>query len=123
MLGSSGECSHTRHACLALGLCLLAFLFAVEAKTAWFGPVVGPGSCIRASKALPANLPKVVEHGVPVPDPVHPQLPFVALAFVTIACIVGKNRGAVDTISLARRPIFTFVPICPPSFFRPPPVR
>ncbi len=42
---------------LALGLCVLAVLFALEAKTAWYGPANGPGSDVRSQKALPADSP------------------------------------------------------------------
>lgn len=46
---------------LASSLCLLALAFAVEAKIAWFGPAVGPGSELRAAKALPSDLLRIVE--------------------------------------------------------------
>lgn len=50
---------------LALGLCLLAALFALEAKIAWYGPTAGPEVDISRRKALPADLPSVVSHQSP----------------------------------------------------------
>jgi hypothetical protein len=123
MSGSLGECLHSKRACLALVLCLVAFLFAVEAKTAWFGPVFGLGSNVRAAKAMPADSPKVIEHGLPVLDPAHPQLLVVALNFVAIATIAGANLHVVELISLAQIPQFTRVHLSPSLFFRPPPTQ
>jgi hypothetical protein len=66
-------------AALTCGLCVLAFAFFIEAKTSWYGPASGPGSDVRSSKAMPADMPRLIEHGVPIPDPIHPQVPFVLL--------------------------------------------
>jgi hypothetical protein len=107
---------------LACGLCLLAVVFAVEAKTAWFGPVDGPGSAVRAAKALPASMPKVIQHGVLVPDPIHPQISFAILtAFVAEqqagAEVPAQNRFFRNHIAVSRAAYFS-----PSIFFRPPPV-
>ena len=103
----------------AFGLCLLAFVFAVEAKTAWYGPAAGPGSAVRAAKALPADMPRVIEHGIPVPDPIHPQMPFALLAALSMLSLPMDRplRNA------ASRGDFRFFPaaISPQVFFRPPP--
>src|SRR5579863_8253090 len=87
-----------RRAPLAFGLCLLAFLFALEAKTAWYGPAAGFGGSVRAAKAQPATSPEVVDHGVPTPDPAHPNATFVALpsmAAELILCIPAQRPGEV----------------------------
>jgi hypothetical protein len=106
----------------ALGLCLLAVVFAVEAKTAWFGPASGPGSEVRAAKAWPADLPRVIEHGVPVPKAVPPLISFALLA------ALSPRRSAGNTLSprresapgLASPSLAAF--LSPQFFFRPPPV-
>lgn len=110
-----------RRAPLAFGLCLLAFLFALEAKTAWYGPAAGFGGNVRAAKAQPVTSPELVEHGVPAPDPAHPNATFVALpsmAFVLILCIPAQRRGEVY------RKLSSIFPAAGFSFsnlFRPPP--
>jgi len=76
---------------LACMLCLLAFVFAVEAKTAWYGPFSGYGSDVRAAKALPVNVPKVAQHGEPAPDPVPAAVLFAALALFTAAPPAGMD--------------------------------
>ena len=69
-----------RRAPLAFGLCLLAFLFAIEAKTAWYGPAAGFTAVLfRAAKAQPVASPEVVDHGLPAPDPAHPHVTFALL--------------------------------------------
>ena len=105
---------------LTCGLCLLAFAFAVEAKTAWYGPVVGPGSAVRASKAMPADAPRVIDHGIPMPDPIHPQIPFALLAACAILSLAAEapmgREGAHMRFRLA------LAAFSPQVFFRPPPV-
>ena len=106
---------------LAFGLCLLAFIFAVEAKTAWYGPMDGPGSVVRAAKALPASTPKVIEHGVPVPDPIHPGHTFARLALLeakqpAAAKWPGRNDRSSATFQVSASAYFS-----PQFFFRPPP--
>jgi len=87
-----------RRAPLAFGLCLLAFLFAIEAKTAWYGPAAGFGGSVRAAKAQPVTSPEVVEHGVPTPDPAHPNAEFAFLSQTAISMFAGfpaLSRGEV----------------------------
>jgi hypothetical protein len=110
-----------RRAPLALGLCLLAFLFAIEAKTAWYGPAAGFGGNIRAAKAQPMTSPEVVEHGVPKPDPTHPNAAFVFLAFAAISMFAGLLARAQGEALPCRH-------LCPlhagfsySNLFRPPP--
>jgi hypothetical protein len=106
---------------LAGWLCMLALVFAFEAKTAWFGPAAGPGSAIGAAKALPADLPQIVLDGVPAPDPMRAALPFLIFgAFVAALAARSDfrmarraNRGAPSPASAH----FFF----PQLFFRPPP--
>jgi hypothetical protein len=107
---------------LACWLCMLALVFAFEAKTAWYGPAVGFGSAVRAAKALPSDLPQIVSHGITTPDPVRPVLPFFTFAvFVLVQsaifkCRATRNRNRV-AFTPASAPFFS-----PQQFFRPPPV-
>ena len=104
---------------LTCGLCLLAFAFAVEAKTAWYGPASGPGSAVRASKAMRADLPRVIDHGVPVPDPIHPHASFALLAaFATLLLTVKTPAGRDGSNTRIR---FALTAFSPQVFFRPPP--
>jgi len=106
---------------LAFGLCLLAIVFAVEAKTAWFGPALGVGSDIQAAKALPADMPKVIEHGIPVPDPIHPQVPFALLTALVAEQLTGTatpTRNLAPAVDFAVSEAAYFSPAI---FFRPPP--
>jgi len=109
---------------LALGLCLLAFLFAIEAKAAWYGPPVGFGSSVRAAKAQPVAGPEVVEHGVPAPDPAHPHTLFAALPLISAApsllcfSIQARSEIILSRLSQFREAGFSFS-----NRFRPPPIR
>ena len=121
MSGSFAASLFVRCAPLAFGLCLLAFLFAVEAKTAWYGPAEGLGSSVRAAKALPVAAPEVVEHGVPTPDPAHPDLAFAPLSPVAAASLVRVRALDDSEILDVRLPRFLAAGFSPPGFSRPPP--
>jgi hypothetical protein len=106
---------------LALGLCLLAFLFAIEAKTAWYGPAVGFGSSVRAAKAQPVATPKVVVHGVPSPDPAHPHASFAALPPIAVALSLCFSVHARSEVFLSHLSQFPAAGFSYSSLFRPPP--
>lgn len=106
---------------MVAALCVLAIAFALEAKTAWYGPAVGPGSSVvRFAKALPIDAPRVVRHGIPAPDPLHPQFPvaFVALLFA-LPILADSLPGRANTLPLGR--VAAIQHLSPPVFFRPPP--
>lgn len=121
MLGSFVPSSRLRRAPLAIGLCVLAVLFALEAKTAWYGPFAVPGGAIRAAKALPVGLPELVDHGVPAPDPAHPG---VAFATLPAGATVWLPRAKGPALDETPRSHLLFFAACfsPSIFFRPPPV-
>ena len=107
---------------LACWLCILALVFAFEAKTAWYGPADGVGSAVRAAKELPADLPQVVSHGIPAPDPVQPALPFFIFTAFALRQFVGSDLRMTRR---ANRGVFTAAPalfLSPQQFFRPPPI-
>jgi hypothetical protein len=121
MSGWSAGSPNLRRTPLAIGLCLLAILFAIEAKTAWYGPLLGPGGNISAAKALPVALPELVDHGVPSPDPTHPGVVFTVLPASTTAWLPRVKVPAFGEIR--RNHLFSFTAYFSPAiFFRPPPV-
>jgi hypothetical protein len=69
---------------LACSLCLLAMAFAVEAKIAWYGPVSGPGSEVRAAKALPSDVPQVADSGENLSNPFHLPVSLTFLALIAV---------------------------------------
>lgn len=106
---------------LALGLCLLAVLFALEAKVAWFGPVNGPTGDIQSQKARPADLPAVVAHGVSTLPPVTFPLALIFFASVAASACTESNflpgvKVDCNYLSVSAAPYFS-----PALFFRPPP--
>lgn len=108
------------HGLMVVALCALAIAFALEAKTAWYGPAAGPGSAVRSAKALPIDAPRVVRHGIPTPDPLHPQL---AVAFVAVLFslpILADDLSS-HKVALASRRVPAAQYLSPPAFFRPPP--
>lgn len=112
---------HMRQNTLALGLCLLAVLFALEAKTAWYGPINGPGRDIQSQKALPADAPAVVSHGVStLPSATFP----LALVFIaSVAVIAWTNADFLRGVDIDcnRIPVSAAPYFSPGLFFRPPP--
>jgi hypothetical protein len=102
---------------LGILMCLLAALFAVEAKVAWFGPDGGPTAQISSTKLQPADAPKVA---TPIDAPSFPAawLPEIA---VILAFALNWRRMSV----LPRQRWSCTIPGSPsffPSvFFRPPP--
>jgi hypothetical protein len=113
--------SETRRRMLALVLCLLAVLFAVEAKTAWYGPTTVPGSDIQSQKARPADLPAVVSHGVSNSPWITFALAliFLASAGAIASLVAGSFPGAKADSS--HIPVSAEHYFSPGLFFRPPP--
>jgi hypothetical protein len=97
-------------------------LFAFEAKTAWYGPVAGPGSEVRAAKALPVATPELVEHGVPSPDPEHPTVGFAALLSGASFWSARLKAPLFGRIQPTRQSFFSAAQLSPSLFFRPPPI-
>jgi hypothetical protein len=105
---------------LALGLCLLAVLFALEAKTAWYGLANGPGVDIQSQKALRVDLPAVVSHGTSA----HPlATPLTLLVLATLGAIAWVGADFIPGIDVDcnQRPVCSAPYFSPTLFFRPPP--
>ena len=113
--------AETRRTVLALVLCSLAVLFAVEAKTAWYGPTTVPGSDIQSQKARPADVPAVVSHGVSNSPWITCALTLIFLA--SAGAIASRVAGAFSGAKAdsGRIPVSAAHYFSPGLFFRPPP--
>lgn len=106
---------------LAISLCVLALAFAMEAKTAWYGPA-GQESGISSAKALPIDSPKLVQHGVSAPAPVHSEIAF-ALLTILAASWSMSPEFSLGRPTLRRGTLVSSADyFSPPSFLRPPPI-
>lgn len=105
---------------LGIVLCLLAALFAIESKLAWYEPVGSPTFQISASKLQAAEAPRLVAQALAssLPAPHLQEVPGI-LAIILVICV---TRGApLPQKAATARPIsFSF---SPHLFFRPPPAR
>jgi hypothetical protein len=108
-----------RRIALALGLCLLAFGFAMESKLACYS---GSGCDIVAAKARPADLPEVVARGVHARGSVHSQMSFAFLAAVPAASLWKADAVPGRNIVYSRLSASSAAYFSPNLFFRPPPV-
>ena len=108
---------------LALGLCLLAFVFAMETKLACYSPVDGSARDIVAARALPAALPEVVSHGAHGADIVRSQISVVVLAVLTAVFLWKEDTLLGRNIARGQLSISSAAYFSPNLFFRPPPVR
>lgn len=103
---------------LGIALCLLAAVFAIEAKVAWFSPAGSPSAQISASKLQAADGQKLAHGTVSAVEhnPAHVPLPQVLAAAVASFTAIPFHRPLRDTYIAQVSPGFT-----PPSFRRPPP--
>jgi len=110
---------HSRLTALGIVLSVLAALFAMEAKIAWFSPAGSATAQISSDKARPAEPPKALHHHFNAPTPQ-------AVDFAGIATILTAILLLVHVVVLRRRP-FNLSPSASPGFsaalfFRPPPI-
>jgi hypothetical protein len=112
---------HMRRNTLALGLCLLTVLFALEAKTAWYGPAKGPGTDVQSQKALPTDLPAVVSHGVSKLALVTFPLAMIFLASAQAIAWTDANFLSGVDFDSNHIPVSAAAYFSPGLFFRPPP--
>jgi hypothetical protein len=120
MSGSFADRLPCRRATLAIALALLAILFAVEAKTAWYGPF-GAGGDVQAAKALPADTAKIFTHRASAPNPLdsHSFLftIFALVAFFAVSLHDMSYRPVLRSRPSLLNPAFT----SPLVLYRPPP--
>jgi hypothetical protein len=107
----------------ALGLCLLAVVFALEAKFSWYGPTNGPSGDIHSQKARPADLPEVVSHGTSALTPVIFPLTLIFLASVAAIAWTDANFLPGVDVDSNRIPVSAASYFSPSLFFRPPPAH
>ena len=106
---------------LAAMLCLLAMAFAMEAKMAWYRPAGGRYRDVSGAKALPINNPRLVSHGVPAPDPVHPEMLAAVLPCLIMLCpVFFDRRSRLAGLRTGSR-VSAADYFSPPIFLRPPP--
>lgn len=111
-----------RRLALAIGLCLLAFLFAVEAKLAWYSPSSGPLGAIQSAKARPADAPDEVPYAVSSLPLASAQTALLLAAFATTGLIKAQLCWA-SRVEPRAQLIFAVIFSSPERFFRPPPAR
>lgn len=110
-----------RHNTVALGLCLLAVLFALEAKAAWYGPTNGSSGVIQSQKARPADLPALVSHGVSkLPRATSPLALIFLAPLAAIARTDARFLPGVE-VDFNHIPVSSAPYFSPGLFFRPPP--
>jgi hypothetical protein len=117
---------HSRLTALGIVLCVLAALFAVEAKIAWFSPAGSASAQISFDKARPAEPPKALPlrfnaPAAPFSDfaPTAVLLPAVfllAAAFLLASAAFFQFGSALRRAQVSSSPDF-----CAALFFRPPP--
>src|SRR5436305_6900250 len=104
---------------LGMLLCLLAALFAVEAKVAWYGPAGSPCVQISSAKLQPADTPRLA---APIDAPSFPIAWLPQVAAILAFAMIWRRAGILP------RHFSPFVVPGSPRyfsslFFRPPPVR
>jgi hypothetical protein len=121
MAGSFAASLHFRRTFLASALCLLAFVFAVEAKTAWYRAAGRAAGSISAAKALPASTPKLVQHGISASHSSPAQALLALLVVASASWIAALATRAHGTVLCHDLPSFNATWFSPACFLRPPP--
>ena len=103
---------------LGLLLCVLAALFAIEAKLAWYGPAASPATQISASKLQPSEAPRVVAQALASSRPVAHFPAIGQILSLAIAVSAARISPRVADAPRTGVPRFGF---SPQTFFRPPP--
>jgi hypothetical protein len=104
---------------LGIALCLLAAVFAIEAKVAWFSPAGSPSAQISASKLQTADTTRESGHAVVGAHPINPAeipLPRIVAAAVATAADIPFRQPLCDVFIAKVFPDFHA-----PLFRRPPP--
>jgi hypothetical protein len=117
----AGLIRHSRLTALGVILCLLAALFSVEAKLAWYGPAGSAGTQISFAKARPAEQPRMLPERFAWPSP--PASDFsgtaalIAFVLVFFAHPLSEFQKRPKNSGLPESSGFSSA-----LFFRPPPV-
>ncbi len=106
----------------AIGLCILAFSFAMEAKLVLYSLADGSETDIAAARAFPADLPEAEASSVPAPDPVHPKTPFAIVPAWTAGSLCKADGWLGGNVPCTHLSVVSARCFSPNHFFRPPPV-
>lgn len=104
---------------LGVVLCVLAAIFAFEAKVAWFSPAGSPSAQISAAKLQPTDAPRQLAQALTSPATLHlaPAEAPLLLAFAVLIAAMAPVRVPVrERHKVSASPSFS-----PPLFLRPPP--
>jgi hypothetical protein len=110
---------HSRVTALGIVLCLLAAVFAIEAKVAWFSPAGSPSAQISSSKLQSADATRQSAYTVGNAHQLNPAdtpLPRIFAATVALVAAIPFRRPLRDVFIAKVSPGFTA-----PLFRRPPP--
>lgn len=110
-----------RRSALAVGMCLLAFLFAVEAKLAWYSPSTTPLSAIQSAKARPADAPDPIAQILSAVISSPQQFSLLLFVAFSAACLVKASPSLAIGVNPRTRRDSMAVFLSPTLFFRPPP--
>ena len=110
---------HSRLTALGIMLCLLAALFAVEAKIAWFSPAGSASAQISFAKARPAEPPKTLPQRIVSLTPADNFAG--AATFVVLALLLVTTHPFVSVVVPTEPQVSGSSNYCPSLFFRPPP--
>ena len=112
---------HSRLTALGILLCLLAALFAVEAKIAWFSPARSSTAQISYDKARPAEPPKALPERFTSPSPLPHDFAQPA-TLVAAALLLAITATSVVRLAPVRPQVSASPGFSASLFFRPPPV-
>jgi len=104
---------------IGAALCLLAFLFAFEAKLAWFSPANTPCAQISATKLQPADAPKLIAQALATPK-VAQHLPAEATLLAVALFIAVVPQAFAGMADKGFMPLVSSI-FSPHLFRRPPP--
>jgi hypothetical protein len=112
---------HSRVAALGIVLCLLAVLFAVEAKMAWYIPAGSANAQISSAKLMPADAPKLIAQAIDSQAQASPifdeNVARVVVALLYLATVSLIARAGRSRLQVSASPSFSIS-----LFFRPPPI-
>jgi hypothetical protein len=114
----SGVARRNRLATLGILLCLLAAVFAVEAKLAWYSPNTTARVELSASKLAGDDAPRLVGNVVSTPAPVPGLVP---QALLSAAFVLAAISVFVVGVSPVPQKTWIHSGFIPPQFLRPPP--
>lgn len=112
---------HSRLTALGIVLCLLAALFSLEAKIAWFSPSGTASAQISYDKASPAEPTKALPLSVVSPEPPAHDLAGTA-ALVATALLLAMASVLVVRLAPARQKVHVHPGFSSALLYRPPPV-